>query len=119
MTIAIHSQQTFEHIEQAVVENIKGNTITHDNTSESIKSNQILSLSGGGVKGIAELVLLAEIEERTGKYISALSSIITSTSVGGLTSGLLTIPKEQDSKIAKYRKTKKSTESSLKLINIP
>jgi patatin-like phospholipase/acyl hydrolase len=102
MTTAIHTPQTFEHIEQEIVENIKGDTITHDNTSESIKSNRILSLSGGGVKGIAELVVLAEIEERTGKSISELFPIITGTSVGGLIGALLTIPKEQGSNIAKY-----------------
>lgn len=63
---------------------------------------RILSLSGGGVKGIAELVVLAEIEERTGKSISELFPIITGTSVGGLIAGLLTIPKEQGSKEPKY-----------------
>jgi patatin-like phospholipase/acyl hydrolase len=102
MATAIHTAQTFEHIEQEIVENIKGDTITHDGTSESIKSNRILSLSGGGVKGIAELVVLAEIEERTGKSISELFPIITGTSVGGLIGALLTIPKEQGSNIAKY-----------------
>jgi len=102
MTTAIHTQQTFEHIEQGTVDNIKGDNTTHDSTSESIKSNRILSLSGGGVKGIAELVVLAEIEERTGKSISELFPIISGTSVGGLIAGLLTIPKEQGSNIAKY-----------------
>lgn len=93
MTTAIHSQQTFEHIEQEIVENIKGNTTTRDSTAESIKSNRILSLSGGGVKGIAE---------RTCKSISELFPIITGTSVGGLIAALLTIPKEPGSKEAKY-----------------
>lgn len=70
---------------------------------ESInQQDRILSLSGGGVKGIAELVVLAEIEERTGKSISELFPIITGTSVGGLVAGLLTIPKEQGSKEPKY-----------------
>ncbi|WCR55967.1 patatin-like phospholipase family protein [Rickettsia asembonensis] len=70
---------------------------------ESInQQDRILSLSGGGVKGIAELVVLAEIEERTGKSISELFPIITGTSVGGLVAGLLTIPREQGSKEPKY-----------------
>ena len=64
--------------------------------------DRILSLSGGGVKGIAELVVLAEIEERTGKSISELFPIITGTSVGGLVAALLTIPKEYGSKEPKY-----------------
>lgn len=70
--------------------------------SEVIKSNRVLSLSGGGVKGIAELVVLTEIEERAGKSITELFPIITGTSVGGLVAGLLTIPKEPGSSIPKY-----------------
>jgi patatin-like phospholipase/acyl hydrolase len=102
MATAIHAQQAFEHIEQEIVGHIKSDTARDDSTSESIKSNRILSLSGGGVKGIAELVVLAEIEERTGKSISELFPIITGTSVGGLIGALLTIPKESGSNIAKY-----------------
>jgi patatin-like phospholipase/acyl hydrolase len=102
MTTAIHTPQTFEHIEQEIVENIKGDTARDNSTSESITSNRILSLSGGGVKGIAELVVLAEIEERTGKSISELFPIISGTSVGGLIAALLTIPKERGSNEPKY-----------------
>ncbi|BBJ32432.1 patatin (plasmid) [Rickettsia asiatica] len=102
MATEIHTQQTFEHIKQEVEDNIKNTAAENDSTSESIKSNRILSLSGGGVKGIAELVVLAEIEERTGKSISELFPIITGTSVGGLIGALLTIPKEPGSNIPKY-----------------
>lgn len=102
MTTAIHTQQTFDNIKQEMEDNIKNTAAEYDSTSESIKSNRILSLSGGGVKGIAELVVLTEIEERTGKSISELFPIITGTSVGGLIAGLLTIPKEQGSNISKY-----------------
>ncbi|WP_197407961.1 patatin-like phospholipase family protein [Rickettsia rhipicephali] len=80
----------------------KEQNITSNIETEIVKSNRILSLSGGGVKGIAELVVLSEIEERTGKYISELFPIITGTSVGGLIAGLLTIPKESGSSIPKY-----------------
>lgn len=69
---------------------------------DNIKTHRVLALSGGGVKGIAELMVLIEIEERTGKSISELFPIISGTSVGGLIAGLLTIPKEQGSKEAKY-----------------
>ncbi|MDD9334928.1 MAG: patatin-like phospholipase family protein [Rickettsiaceae bacterium] len=65
---------------------------------DKIQENRILSISGGGVKGIAELVVLAEIEEMTGKPISELFNIIAGTSVGGLIATLLTIPKEEGSK---------------------
>lgn len=102
MATAIHAQGTLDNIKQEIVDNIKNNTAENDNEFGSIKSNRILSLSGGGVKGIAELVVLAEIEERTGKSISELFPIITGTSVGGLIGALLTIPKELGSNIAKY-----------------
>jgi len=82
--------------------NNKEQNITSNIETEIVKSNRILSLSGGGVKGIAELVVLAEIEERTGKSITELFPIITGTSVGGLIAGLLTIPKEYGSKEPKY-----------------
>lgn len=64
---------------------------------DKIQENRILSISGGGIKGIAELVVLAEIEEYTGKPISKLFNVITGTSVGGLIATLLTIPKEEGS----------------------
>jgi len=69
---------------------------------DNIKTNRILALSGGGIKGIAELMVLIEIEERTGKSISELFPIVSGTSVGGLIAALLTIPKEQGSKESKY-----------------
>lgn len=80
----------------------KEQNVTSNIDPEIVKSNRILSLSGGGVKGIAELVVLAEIEERTGKYITELFPIITGTSVGGLIGALLTIPKELGSSESKY-----------------
>ncbi|KIJ88598.1 patatin [Rickettsia asembonensis] len=69
---------------------------------DNTKTNRILALSGGGIKGISELMVLIEIEERTGKSITELFPIISGTSVGGLIAALLTIPKEPGSKEAKY-----------------
>lgn len=62
-----------------------------------MQQNKILCLSGGGIKGIGQLVVLAKIEEITGQPISKLFSLIVGTSVGGLIAGLLTIPKEEGS----------------------
>lgn len=102
MTTAIHSQQTFEHIEQEIVENIKHDPIGNNHKLENVKTNRVLALSGGGIKGISELMVLIEIEERTGKSISELFPIISGTSVGGLIAALLTIPKEPGSNEPKY-----------------
>ncbi|ABV75204.1 Patatin-like phospholipase [Rickettsia akari str. Hartford] len=69
---------------------------------DNAKTNRVLALSGGGIKGISELVVLMAIEERTGKSISELFHIISGTSVGGLIAALLTIPKEPGSNEPKY-----------------
>ncbi|WP_341749141.1 patatin-like phospholipase family protein [Candidatus Tisiphia endosymbiont of Sialis lutaria] len=66
------------------------------------EKNTILCISGGGVKGIAALVILEKIEEITGLPISKLFNIISGTSVGGLIAALLTLPKEQGSKEPRY-----------------
>jgi len=67
-----------------------------------VKVHRVLSISGGGIKGIAELVVLVEIEKRTGKSISELFSITTGTSIGAVIVALLTIPKDKGSSEPKY-----------------
>ena len=84
MTTAIHTQRAFEHIKQVIEDNIKNDPMGNDHKLENVKTNRVLALSGGGIKGISELMVLIEIEERTGKSISELFPIISGTSVGGL-----------------------------------
>ncbi|ANU21977.1 patatin-like phospholipase family protein [Planococcus donghaensis] len=45
---------------------------------------KILSIDGGGVRGVIPALVLAEIEKRTGKPISELFDLIAGTSTGGL-----------------------------------
>jgi len=45
---------------------------------------KILSIDGGGIKGIAPASLLANIEERTGKKIIDYFDLIVGTSTGGI-----------------------------------
>lgn len=45
---------------------------------------RILSIDGGGVRGVIPAVLLAEIEKRTGKSIAELFDLIAGTSTGGI-----------------------------------
>jgi len=45
---------------------------------------KILSIDGGGIRGIIPAILLAEIEKRTGKPISKLFDLIAGTSTGGI-----------------------------------
>ena len=44
----------------------------------------ILSLDGGGIRGIIPAIVLMEIEERTGKPIHELFDLVAGTSIGGI-----------------------------------
>ena len=58
---------------------------------------KILSIDGGGVRGIIPAVVLADIEQRTGKPISELFDMIAGTSVGGILALGLAVPKKRES----------------------
>ena len=55
---------------------------------------KILSLDGGGIKGIIPCTILKYIEERTGQSISNLFHLIAGTSTGGIIAAGLTMPNE-------------------------
>lgn len=52
----------------------------------------ILSIDGGGIRGIIPAAILAEIEKRTGKHICELFDYIAGTSTGGIIAAMLTVP---------------------------
>lgn len=56
---------------------------------------RILSIDGGGIRGIIPALVLAEIEERTGESIANLFDLIAGTSTGGLIALALTAPGEE------------------------
>ena len=53
---------------------------------------RILSISGGGIRGIIPLEVLQYIEKQSGKRISELFDIVAGTSVGSIISNLLVTP---------------------------
>lgn len=53
---------------------------------------KILSIDGGGIRGIIPAAYLAEIEKRTGKPICTLFDLIAGTSTGGILAAALTVP---------------------------
>jgi len=53
---------------------------------------RILSIDGGGIRGVIPGTLLRRIEERTGQPISALFDLIVGTSTGGILAAGLAIP---------------------------
>ena len=60
------------------------------------KHFKILSLDGGGIRGIIPAMILTEIENRTGQRISDLFDLIAGTSTGGILALGLTKPGPDD-----------------------
>ena len=56
---------------------------------------KVLSIDGGGVRGIIPARILQEIETRTNKHISQLFNIVSGTSTGGLLTLAITKPSGQ------------------------
>ena len=54
---------------------------------------RILSIDGGGIRGIIPAMVLAEIENRTNRTIASLFDLVAGTSTGGILALGLTIPK--------------------------
>jgi len=56
------------------------------------KEVRILSIDGGGIRGIIPTVILREIERKTGKHIHELFDLVAGTSIGGIIAISLTTP---------------------------
>jgi patatin-like phospholipase/acyl hydrolase len=54
----------------------------------------VLSVDGGGIRGVIPAMLLADLEERTGKPTAELFDLIAGTSTGGIIALALTVPGE-------------------------
>lgn len=59
-------------------------------------TTKILSIDGGGIRGIIPAMVMAEIERRTGKPISSLFDLIAGTSTGGVLALGVTRPDPND-----------------------
>jgi patatin-like phospholipase/acyl hydrolase len=55
---------------------------------------KVLSIDGGGIRGIIPAMVLVEIEKRTGKKISEMFDLVAGTSTGGILALGLTKPNE-------------------------
>jgi patatin-like phospholipase/acyl hydrolase len=70
-----------------------------------MKKFRILSIDGGGLRGVVPLTILKKVEEITGKPIWESFDLIAGTSTGGLIASALTIPSTKgtiNEKSAKY-----------------
>ena len=66
---------------------------------------RILSIDGGGVRGISPALMLAELERRTGKPIASQFDLIVGTSTGAILALGLTRPSEADAHVPAYHAT--------------
>jgi uncharacterized protein len=62
----------------------------------------ILSIDGGGIRGIIPAMILAEIERRTGRRIAEMFDLIAGTSTGGILALGLTVPQEKKGQKPRY-----------------
>lgn len=54
---------------------------------------KVLSIDGGGIRGVIPAVLLKHIEEKVGKHVADIFDLIVGTSTGGILAAGLTVPK--------------------------
>lgn len=66
----------------------------------------VLSIDGGGIKGIVPAMILAELECRTGKRIHEIFDLIAGTSTGGILALGLAVPKSGEDREAKFQASK-------------
>ncbi len=62
----------------------------------------VLTIDGGGIRGLMTARLLQEIEDRTGKPISELYDLIVGSSTGSIVVGCLTAPSKDDPTKPRY-----------------
>src|SRR5436305_15011351 len=55
---------------------------------------RVLSIDGGGIRGVIPAVVLSEIERRTGRSVPDLFDLVAGTSTGGISALGLTAPGE-------------------------
>ena len=68
--------------------------------SKKNKLYKILSIDGGGMRGLIPALILVEFEKRTGKPISELFDLVAGTSTGGIIAAGLNIPDKETRKAA-------------------
>ncbi|CAF1112003.1 unnamed protein product [Didymodactylos carnosus] len=80
------------------IEQIIGRSKTYDeyntkSTSKHCSSYNILSIDGGGIRGVIPAIWLAEIERRTKKHCSDMFQMMAGTSTGAIIAAGLACPK--------------------------
>lgn len=63
---------------------------------------RVLSIDGGGIRGLLPATLVTEIEARSGKRAHELFDLMVGTSIGGITVMGLTAPDRNDPRKPRY-----------------
>jgi patatin-like phospholipase/acyl hydrolase len=69
----------------------------------TIAAMRVLSIDGGGIRGLLPATVITEIEARTGKPAAELFHLLVGTSIGGITVMALTVPDSKDPRKPRYR----------------
>jgi patatin-like phospholipase/acyl hydrolase len=68
----------------------------------TIAAMRVLSIDGGGIRGLLPATLVTEIEARSGKRAHELFDLMVGTSIGGITVMGLTAPDRNDPRKPRY-----------------
>jgi patatin-like phospholipase/acyl hydrolase len=98
ITLQSHEEETKTDQTEDPVNIQEAQTLTQEKSPETMNTKaqpkyKILSIDGGGIRGIIPAFLLSEIERRTQKPIFSLFDLITGTSSGGILALGLTKPR--------------------------
>jgi patatin-like phospholipase/acyl hydrolase len=98
IALSPHDEETKTHQAEHPVNIQQAQILTQEESVEAMNTKahpkyKILSIDGGGIRGIIPALLLAEIERRTQKPIFSLFDLITGTSSGGILALGLTKPR--------------------------
>ncbi|MEH1889744.1 MAG: patatin-like phospholipase family protein [Nostoc sp.] len=98
ITLEPHDEETKTDLTEDPVNIQQAQILIQEESPETMNTKarpkyKILSIDGGGIRGIIPALLLAEIERRTQKPIFSLFDLITGTSSGGILALGLTKPR--------------------------
>ncbi|MCG6135469.1 MAG: patatin-like phospholipase family protein [Nostoc sp. LLA-1] len=112
VTLQFHDEETKTDQTEEPVTIQQAQILTQEESPETMNTEaqpkyKILSIDGGGIRGIIPALLLAEIERRTQKPIFSLFDLIAGTSSGGILALGLTKPRlsadvSDNSPVAQY-----------------
>ncbi len=78
-------------------------SVSFKNDIISTEKHFLLSIDGGGIRGVLPAIWLSEIEKRTHRPIAHIFSHLAGTSTGGIIAGVLSIPSLKNNRMPRYQ----------------